>query len=65
MSTRLTQVQDNVLEIPLSAAVQDKLKNGQPLILQIHLPDATSPRNLGLNDDARVMGLGLKSLTVR
>jgi hypothetical protein len=65
LSTRLTQVQDNVLEIPLSAAVQDKLKNGQPLILQIHLPDATSPRNLGLNDDARVMGLGLKSLSVR
>ena len=65
LSTRLTQVQDNALEIPLGTAIRDKLKDGQPLILQIHLPDATSPRNLGLNDDARVMGLGLKSLTVR
>lgn len=65
LSTRLTQVQDNLLEIPLSAAAREKLQNGQALTLQIHLPDATSPRNLGLNDDARVMGLGLKSLTVR
>lgn len=65
LSTRLTQVQDNLLEIPLSAAAREKLQNGQALTLQIYLPDATSPRNLGLNDDARVMGLGLKSLTVR
>jgi hypothetical protein len=65
LSTRLTQVEGNLLEIPLDAAVRETLVDGRVLSIQVHLPDATSPRNLGLNDDARVMGLGLKSLTVR
>jgi hypothetical protein len=65
LSTRLTQVQGNLLEIPLSAAIRETLVEGRVLNIQLHLPDATSPRNLGLNDDARLMGLGLKSLTVR
>jgi hypothetical protein len=65
LSTRLTQVQGNLLEIPLNPAVRETLVDGRVVTIQVHLPDATSPRNLGLNDDARVMGLGLKSLTVR
>ncbi|MFJ2320000.1 DUF6311 domain-containing protein [Pseudomonas sp. NPDC087817] len=64
LSTRLTQVQDNRLEIPLSTAIRETLGKNGLLKLQLHLPDAVSPQQLGLNDDARVMGLGLKTLTV-
>ncbi len=61
LSTRLTQVQGNRLEIPLSAAqIAEEYLN-----VQLHLPDAVSPKKLGFNDDARVMGLGLQTLTVQ
>jgi hypothetical protein len=41
LSTRLTQVQGNRLEIPLSAAqVAEEYLN-----VQLHLPDAVSPKN--------------------
>ncbi|MBK5529963.1 hypothetical protein JFT91_28315 [Pseudomonas sp. TH08] len=64
LSTRLTQVQDNRLEIPLSTAIRETLGKGGLLKLQLHLPDAVSPQQLGLNGDSRVMGLGLRTLTV-
>lgn len=60
-SSRLTQVQGNRLEIPLSAAQAAE----EYLHVRLHLPDAVSPKQLGFNDDARVMGLGLKTLTVQ
>ncbi|MDX9670474.1 MULTISPECIES: DUF6311 domain-containing protein [unclassified Pseudomonas] len=60
-STRLTQVQGNRLEIPLSAAQAAE----ENLTVRLQLPDAISPKKLGFNDDARVMGLGLKTLTVQ
>jgi hypothetical protein len=65
LSTRLTQVQGNQLEIPLDAAIRKALVDDARLTIQLHLPDAISPKSLGLNDDARVMELGLKTLTVQ
>ncbi|WP_339453418.1 DUF6311 domain-containing protein [Pseudomonas sp. EA_5y_Pfl2_R50] len=65
LSTRLTQVQGNQLHIPITAAARETLGGDGSLTLQLHLPDAVSAQQLGLNDDPRVMGLGLKTLTVQ
>lgn len=40
------------------------LKKGGKLDIRIHTPDAISPTRLGLNDDKRVLGVGLKTLRV-
>lgn len=64
LSTRLTQLQGNRLEIPITAAIHQRLKDDDRLNIELQLPDAISPRELGINDDSRIMGLGLKSLTV-
>lgn len=64
LDTRLTQLQDNHLEIPISAALRQRLAVDDRLMIDLQLPDAISPQQLGLNDDSRVMGLGLKRLTV-
>ncbi|MGF6089637.1 DUF6311 domain-containing protein [Pseudomonas sp. 18173] len=64
LSTRLTEAQGNRLNIPLTAAIRETLADDGILNIHLHLPDAISPQSLGLNDDTRVMGLGLKTLTV-
>jgi hypothetical protein len=64
LTTRLTQLQDNHLEIPIPAAIREQLVHNDRLTIKLQLPDAISPEQLGLNDDSRVMGLGLKRLTV-
>jgi hypothetical protein len=64
LSFRLTQLQGNRLEIPVSAAISQHLKDDDRLNIELQLPDAISPRQLGINDDSRVMALGLKTLTV-
>ena len=65
LDTRLMQFQGNRLEIPISAALSQRLGNDDRLDIELHLPDAVSPRQLGINDDSRIMGLGLKTLTVQ
>jgi hypothetical protein len=65
LSARLTTFQGNSLEIPLNETLRQTLLKDDTVRLQLHLPDATSPRSLGVSDDPRVMGLGIKSLTVR
>lgn len=62
--TRLTQLHGNQLEIPISASVRRHLVDDDRLTLELQLPDAISPEQLGVNDDARVMGVGLKRLSV-
>jgi len=34
------------------------------LAIRIHTPDAVSPRHLGMNDDTRMLGVGLKTLRI-
>ncbi|AXJ03793.1 hypothetical protein CFN16_06485 [Pseudomonas fluorescens] len=65
LETRLTQLQGNRLEVPISAALNQRLGNDARLEIELQLPDAVSPRQLGINDDSRIMGLGLKTLTVQ
>ncbi|MGP6422863.1 DUF6311 domain-containing protein [Pseudomonas pharyngis] len=65
LDTRLTQFQGNRLEIPISAALNQRLGRDDRLDIELQLPDAVSPRQLGINDDSRIMGLGLKTLTVQ
>lgn len=36
----------------------------KPLLIEVDLPDAKSPKELKINDDARVLALALKSITV-
>jgi hypothetical protein len=64
LTTRLTQLQDNHLDIPIPAAIREQLVDNDRLTIELQLPDAISPEQLGLNDDSRVMGLGLRRLTV-
>lgn len=65
LSTRLTAFQGNSLEIPLNEQVRQTLPEDGALRLELHLPDAVSPRSLGMSDDARIMGLGVKSVSVQ
>ncbi|WP_409318432.1 DUF6311 domain-containing protein [Pseudomonas sp. KCJK9016] len=65
LSTSLTRFHGNRLEIPISTALGEHLASDDRLTIELQLPDATSPRQLGINDDSRIMGLGLKSLTVQ
>ncbi|MDO7899748.1 DUF6311 domain-containing protein [Pseudomonas citrulli] len=64
LSTRLTRFQDNTLELPLTPAIHQAIGAEGQVRLHFHMPDAISPKALGLGADERVMGLGLKSLTV-
>ncbi len=64
LSTRLVQHQDNRLEIPISPAIRQHLADNDRLTIELQLPDAISPEQLGINDDSRIMALGLKRLTV-
>jgi hypothetical protein len=64
-STHLTQLQGNRIEIPLTAAIHEAIARDTLMRIHVQLPDAISPKQLGLGDDPRVMGLGVKSLTVQ
>lgn len=64
LTTRLVQLQDNHLEIPITPAIRQRLAENDRLTIELQLPDAISPEQLGINDDSRVMGLGLRRLTV-
>lgn len=64
LTTRLVQLQDNHLEIPITPAIRQRLAENDRLTIELQLPDAISPQQLGINDDSRVMGLGLRRLTV-
>jgi hypothetical protein len=64
LTTQLVQLQDNHLDIPITAAIRQHLADTDRLTIELQLPDAISPQQLGLNDDSRVLGLGLKRLTV-
>ncbi|SEJ87094.1 DUF6311 domain-containing protein [Pseudomonas sp. NFACC07-1] len=65
LSTQFTRLQDNTLELPLTPAIRETMGTDGSLRVHFHLPDAISPKVLGLGGDERVMALGLKSLIVR
>jgi hypothetical protein len=65
LTTRLTTVQGNRIEIPITPAIREAIAGDRLMRIQVQLPDAISPKQLGLGEDQRVMGLGMKSLTVQ
>lgn len=65
LTTRLTTLQGNHIEIPLTAAIHAAIASDKLMRIHVQLPDAISPKQLGLGDDQRVMALGLKSLSVQ
>ncbi|MFJ2363863.1 DUF6311 domain-containing protein [Pseudomonas sp. NPDC087697] len=65
LSTHLTQLQGNRIEIPLTATIHEAIARDTLMRVHVQLPDAISPQQLGLGEDRRVMGLGMKSLTVQ
>ncbi|WP_213937296.1 DUF6311 domain-containing protein [Pseudomonas sp. dw_612] len=65
LTTRLTTVQGNRIEIPITAAIHQAVASDSLMRIHVQLPDAISPKQLGLGDDGRVMGLGVKSLSVQ
>ncbi|KPN92267.1 DUF6311 domain-containing protein [Pseudomonas nunensis] len=65
LTTRLTTVQGNRIEIPITPAMREAIAGDRLMRIQVQLPDAISPKQLGLGEDQRVMGLGMKSLTVQ
>ncbi|MBT2340893.1 MULTISPECIES: DUF6311 domain-containing protein [Pseudomonas] len=65
LSTQFNRLQDNTLELPLTPTVRKAMGADGQVRVHFHLPDAVSPKALGLGGDERVMGLGLKSLMVK
>ncbi|MBC3386986.1 DUF6311 domain-containing protein [Pseudomonas sp. SWRI179] len=65
LATQFNRLQDNTLELPLTAAIRETMGADGRVRVRFHLPDAISPKALGLGSDERVMALGLKSLTVK
>lgn len=65
LSTQFTRLQDNTLELPLTPAIREAIGANGQVRVHVQLPDAISPKALGLGSDERVMALGLKSLTVK
>lgn len=52
------------VEIPLTRAL--RTASGLTYAeLKLELPDAATPRSLGVNGDTRLLGIGLRSFTVR
>lgn len=52
-----------VRRVILPREVSENLK--PPLTIELRLPDATSPQALGMSEDARQLGLNLKSIELR
>ncbi|MBV4494179.1 hypothetical protein HU715_002320 [Pseudomonas sp. SWRI12] len=65
LATQFNRLQDNTLELPLTAAIRETMGADGRVRVRFHLPDAISPKALGLGSDERVMALGLKSLIVK
>ncbi|TWD49738.1 DUF6311 domain-containing protein [Pseudomonas sp. SJZ131] len=65
LTTRLKRIQDNRIEIPITAAIREAVASDAIVRIHVQLPDAISPKQLGLGDDQRVLGMGIKALTVQ
>ncbi|SDA89637.1 hypothetical protein SAMN03159443_04287 [Pseudomonas sp. NFACC15-1] len=60
----LDQSEGNILEIPVTPTMQQRVADQGFLKMQLQFADAISPQQLGLGDDARVLAVGLKAMTV-
>jgi len=60
----LEKADGNVLDIPVTSLMHQRAAEQGFSRMQLLLADAISPQQLGLNDDARVLAIGLRSLSV-
>jgi len=63
-TTTLTARSEPAFEITLPESLEKKLETIDTLTLEIDLPNAVRPSEIGVNSDPRVLGLGLKSITL-
>ncbi|MGW8465253.1 DUF6311 domain-containing protein [Pseudomonas sp. CLCA07] len=64
MNVGLEQADDNTIDVPLTAEMQARVASQGVLRLQFQFADAVTPKQFGMGPDARVLALGLKTLTV-
>jgi hypothetical protein len=64
MTAQLEQADGNLIEVPLTAEMQERVSRQGVLRLQMQFADAVSPKQFGLGADVRQLALGLKTLTV-
>ena len=64
ITAQLEQADGNLIEIPLTAEMQERVSSQGVLRLQMQFADAVSPKQFGLGPDVRQLALGLKTLTV-
>ncbi|WP_347904603.1 DUF6311 domain-containing protein [Pseudomonas purpurea] len=65
LSARLIKADGNPIEIPLTPALQQAIAADGMMRIRLQLPNAISPKALGMGGDDRRLGLGLKALTVQ
>jgi hypothetical protein len=54
----------NILELNLTPAIRQRIREDGLLRVQLQFADAISPRQSGVSNDARQLAMGLKTLTV-
>lgn len=64
INTVLEQADGNIIDVALTAEMQQRVSSEGVLVLQLQFADAVSPKAFGLGQDVRQLALGLKSLTV-
>jgi len=64
MNTRLEQADGNIIDVPLTAEMQQQVSSQGVVIVQLQFADAVSPKQFGMGRDVRPLAFGLKSLTV-
>ena len=64
LNTSLDKLDGNTLELTLTPAIRQRIKEEGLLRLQLQFADAISPQELGMSKDPRKLAMGLKTLTV-
>jgi peptidoglycan/LPS O-acetylase OafA/YrhL len=64
-TARLNADSDRQFVVDIPASVRRSLADNPVLKLRLELPNATRPADLGINGDARQLGIGLTALTLR
>lgn len=61
----LTSSTGNRIEVSISDKLRTHLSENGYLRMQFEIPDAAKPADLGINDDNRILGFGLVSITLQ
>ncbi len=64
LSTTLDKPDGNHLELQLTPAIRQRIKEEGLLHVQLQFADAISPEQLGVGQDRRQLGIGLKAMSI-